>query len=180
MVTAAPVSAAHSRARSAVARVVDPELPMLTLVDLGVVREVEVGEDGAAVTVTITPTYTGCPAVETMADDLRAGLRAAGFARVEVRTVFSPAWSTDRISPAGRRKLAEHGIAPPERVGPRGGGPIPLTLTPPSGTVRCPRCGCPGTEELSSFGPTPCTALRRCVTCREPFQHMKQLSAVGT
>ncbi len=161
------------RARAAVAAVVDPEMPMLTLDDLGVVRGVAV--DGAAVTVTITPTYSGCPAVEEMRHDLRASLTEAGFERVEVRTVFSPPWSTDWISEDGRRKLAEAGVAPPDRVGPRATGPVPLTLTAPSTAVRCPHCGAPATEEISRFGPTACTALRRCPACREPFEHMKEM-----
>jgi len=154
-------------------RVVDPEMPMLTLEDLGVLRAVEV--DGDRVTVTITPTYSGCPAIEVMRDDLRAELTAAGYAHVEVRTVLAPPWSTDWISEAGRRKLAEHGIAPPGRVAPRPSGPIPLKLTAPSAAVRCPRCGSPATEEFSRFGPTACTALRRCPACREPFEHMKEI-----
>ncbi len=106
-----------ARAHRAVAAVVDPEMPMLTLDDLGVVRGIEV--DGDAVTVTITPTYSGCPAIEAMRDDLRASLGAAGYARVDVRTVLSPPWSTDWISEDGRRKLAEAGIAPPGPAGPR-------------------------------------------------------------
>jgi ring-1,2-phenylacetyl-CoA epoxidase subunit PaaD len=110
-----------------------------------------------------------------MRDDLRAALTAAGFANVEVRTVLSPPWSTDWISEDGRRKLAEAGIAPPGRVGPRPTGPIPLTLTAPAEVVRCPRCGAPATDELSRFGPTACTALRRCRACREPFEHMKEI-----
>jgi ring-1,2-phenylacetyl-CoA epoxidase subunit PaaD len=154
-------------------RVVDPEMPMLTLEDLGVLRAVEV--DGDRVTVTITPTYSGCPAIEAMRDDLRSELSAAGYTQVEVRTVLSPPWSTDWISEEGRRKLAEHGIAPPGRVAPRPSGPIPLTLTAPSAAVRCPRCGSPATEEFSRFGPTACTALRRCPACREPFEHMKEI-----
>jgi ring-1,2-phenylacetyl-CoA epoxidase subunit PaaD len=154
-------------------RVVDPEMPMLTLEDLGVLRAVEV--DGDRVTVTITPTYSGCPAIEAMRDDLRSELSAAGYMQVEVRTVLSPPWSTDWISEEGRRKLAEHGIAPPGRVAPRPSGPIPLTLTAPSAAVRCPRCGSPATEEFSRFGPTACTALRRCPACREPFEHMKEI-----
>ncbi|MGQ0576409.1 MAG: 1,2-phenylacetyl-CoA epoxidase subunit PaaD [Pseudonocardia sp.] len=163
MVTAAEV----------VAQVVDPEMPMLTLVDLGVVRDVRV--DSGTVTVTITPTYSGCPAVEVMRDDLRARLHEAGYAQVDVRTVLSPAWSTDWITEDGRRVLAEHGIAPPQRLGPRPAGPVPLTLTAPSAAVRCPLCGSSTTDEISHFGPTPCTALRRCVKCREPFQEMKPL-----
>jgi ring-1,2-phenylacetyl-CoA epoxidase subunit PaaD len=160
-------------ARAAVAAVVDPELPMLTLDDLGVVRGVEV--DGDAVTVTITPTYSGCPALEAMRDDLRTKLAEAGYRRVDVRTVLSPPWSTDWISEQGRRKLAEHGVAPPGRVGRHRGGPIPLTLTAPPEMVRCPRCGSAATEEISRFGPTACTALRRCTGCREPFEWMKEL-----
>jgi ring-1,2-phenylacetyl-CoA epoxidase subunit PaaD len=148
-------------------------MPMLTLEDLGVVRGV--AEDGDAVTVTITPTYSGCPALDEMRSDLRTHLTAAGYRDVEVRTVFSPAWSTDWISEAGKRKLAEHGIAPPGRAAPRRAGPVPLTLTAPVAVVRCPRCGSPATEEFSRFGPTACTALRRCVACREPFEHMKEI-----
>ena len=160
-------------ARDVVARVVDPEMPMLTLDDLGVVRAVEERSDG--VTVTITPTYSGCPAIEVMKDDIRDALTEAGYGPVEVRTVFAPAWSTDWISDAGRRKLAEAGIAPPGRAPARGSGPIPLTLTAPSAAVPCPRCGSPATEEFSRFGPTACTALHRCRSCREPFEHMKEM-----
>ncbi|WP_232665682.1 1,2-phenylacetyl-CoA epoxidase subunit PaaD [Pseudonocardia sp. TRM90224] len=164
---------ASRTAQEAAAAVVDPEMPMLTLDDLGVLRSVE--EDGDTVTVTITPTYSGCPAIEAMRDDLRASLAGAGYRKVTVRTVLSPAWSTDWITAAGRRKLAEHGIAPPDRLGHRPSGPVPLTLTASSAVVRCPRCGSPATDELSRFGPTACTALRRCTSCREPFEHMKEI-----
>jgi ring-1,2-phenylacetyl-CoA epoxidase subunit PaaD len=160
-------------ARAVAAAVVDPEMPMLTLDDLGVLRDVRAAGD--TVTVTITPTYSGCPALETIRDDLRAALAAAGFGRVEVRTVLSPPWSTDWISESGRAKLADHGIAPPGRVGPRAAGPIPLTLNRPPARVPCPRCGSDATEELSRFGPTACTALRRCSVCREPFEHVKEI-----
>jgi ring-1,2-phenylacetyl-CoA epoxidase subunit PaaD len=159
-------------AREVVARVVDPEMPMLTLDDLGVIRSVE--ERACGVTVTITPTYSGCPAIEAMRDDIRMALTEAGCGPVEVRTVLAPAWSTDWISDAGRRKLATAGIAPPGPA-PPGSGPIPLTLAPPSATVRCPHCGASSTEELSRFGPTACTALRRCRGCGEPFEHMKEM-----
>ena len=164
---------ADVRARAAAATVTDPEMPMLTLADLGVIRGMDV--EGDAVTVTITPTYSGCPAIEVMSDDLRSALSGAGFTRVEVRTALAPPWSTDWITDEGRRKLAEHGIAPPARVGPRRPGPVPLTLTAPAQLVRCPRCGAPATEEISRFGPTACTALRRCPACREPFEHMKEI-----
>ena len=160
-------------ARALVAEVVDPEMPMLTLADLGVVRRVDESADG--VTVTLTPTYSGCPAIEVMQADVRAALAAAGYRDVQVRTVFSPAWSTDWISDAGRRKLAEAGIAPPGPAPRVAAGPVPLTLAPPSSQVRCPRCGSPATEEFSRFGPTACTAQRRCPECREPFEHMKEI-----
>lgn len=163
--------------RAVVAEVVDPEMPMLTLDDLGVVRDVVQGGDGDddTVTVTITPTYSGCPAIDAMRADLRTRLNEAGYPRVNVRTVLTPAWSTDWISERGLRALAEHGIAPPAKTSGLRGGPITLTLTAPSVDVRCPRCDAPVTEELSRFGPTACTALRRCPSCSEPFEHMKDI-----
>lgn len=151
--------------------VADPELPVLTLAELGVLRGVEERADGRVV-VAITPTYSGCPALDEMRSDLRARLAEAGYADVEIRTVLAPAWTTDWISPEGRRKLAEHGIAPP---GPARQGPIPLNLVPPKAIVRCPRCGSVDTTELSRFSSTACKALRRCEECREPFEHMKEL-----
>jgi ring-1,2-phenylacetyl-CoA epoxidase subunit PaaD len=159
-------------ARAVAESVLDPELPVLTLADLGVLRSVS--ERDGRVVVEITPTYSGCPAIEEMRADLRRRLGAAGYAEVEVRTVLSPAWTTDWISEDGRRKLAEHGIAPPARVGPRTG-PIPLRLTPPLTRVRCPRCDSPDTTELSRFSATACKALRRCESCREPFEHVKEI-----
>ena len=161
-----------TRARRVAASVLDPELPVLTLADLGVLRDVAAEDDGLLVT--ITPTYSGCPAMETMRTDLVASLRAAGFDRVRVRTALSPAWTTDWITEDGRRKLVEYGIAPPTRVGQRTG-PVPLTLRPPVSLVRCPRCGSTDTEELSRFGATACKALRRCRSCAEPFEHIKEL-----
>lgn len=162
-----------SSAEEVVARVVDPEMPMLTLDDLGVIRAVDERDGG--VTVTITPTYSGCPAIEVMRDDIRTALTGAGYGPVEVRTVLAPAWSTDWISDAGRRKLAAAGVAPPGRAAPPRAGVVPLTLAPPSEVVACPRCGARATEELSRFGPTACTALRRCRSCGEPFEHVKAI-----
>jgi ring-1,2-phenylacetyl-CoA epoxidase subunit PaaD len=153
--------------------VTDPELPMLTLADLGVLRDVRV-EDGTVV-VEITPTYSGCPAMGVMRADLVHALHAAGFADVAVRTVLSPAWTTDWISADGRRKLAAAGIAPPGKAPVRGAGPIPLQLGLTRRTAACPQCGSPDTVEQSEFGATACKALRRCRACGEPFEHVKEI-----
>ncbi|GAA1907667.1 phenylacetate-CoA oxygenase subunit PaaJ [Streptomyces durmitorensis] len=151
----------------------DPELPVITLAELGVLRGVRVRGIGK-VDVELTPTYTGCPAIEAMTADIEQVLHERGMSEVSVHTVLSPAWSTDDISAEGRRKLAEFGIAPPRphsTDGPgSGSGPIPLTLS-----VRCPHCGSTDTELLSRFSSTACKALRRCVACREPFDHFKEL-----
>ncbi|MYS51041.1 phenylacetate-CoA oxygenase subunit PaaJ [Streptomyces sp. SID6013] len=167
----APLDAAR-RARHVAEQVPDPELPMLTLADLGVLRDVEVGEDGTVVA-GLTPTYSGCPAMAEMRADVAARLRAAGYARVEIRTVLDPPWTSDWITEAGRRKLAEHGIAPPGAA-PRGG-PVPLVLSPTRPAVPCPRCGSADTEETSRFAATSCKALWRCRACREPFEYVKEI-----
>ncbi|WP_405898730.1 phenylacetate-CoA oxygenase subunit PaaJ [Streptomyces sp. NBC_00727] len=148
----------------------DPELPVLTLEELGVVRGVDVSDPEGRVTVRLTPTYTGCPAIEAMSADIERVLHDHGVAEVTVRTVLSPAWSTDDISAEGRRKLAEFGIAPPRPHDAASGGPVPLALS-----VRCPHCGSTDTELLSRFSSTACKALRRCVACQEPFDHFKEL-----
>ncbi|GAA3542326.1 phenylacetate-CoA oxygenase subunit PaaJ [Amycolatopsis ultiminotia] len=160
-------------ARAVAETVTDPELPMLTLADLGVLREVS--EVDGRVTVAITPTYSGCPAMDTMRDDLAHALLDAGYGDVEIRTVLEPAWSSDWISAAGRRKLAEAGIAPPGAAPRRAAGPIPLTLAPPVARVACPQCGSRDTEEQSRFSATACRALRRCRSCLEPFEHVKEI-----
>ena len=167
------MTAVRTEARAVAERVTDPELPTLTLADLGVLRDVRI-EDGTVV-VEITPTYTGCPAMGVMRADLVHALHRAGFADVDVRTVLSPAWSTDWISEEGRRKLAAGGIAPPGRAPVRAPGPIPLQLGSTRRTADCPLCGSPDTEELSEFGATACKALRRCRSCREPFEHVKEI-----
>jgi ring-1,2-phenylacetyl-CoA epoxidase subunit PaaD len=154
--------------------VTDPELPMLTLSDLGVLRDVRV-ERGGTVVVEITPTYAGCPAMGVMRADLVDALHAAGFHDIDVRTVPSPAWSTDRITAEGRRKLAEAGIAPPAASPVRGPGVVPLDLRPAQPGVDCPLCGSAQTEQISEFGATACKALRRCRACEEPFEHVKRV-----
>ncbi|WP_163509691.1 1,2-phenylacetyl-CoA epoxidase subunit PaaD [Fodinicola acaciae] len=153
--------------------VTDPELPMLTLADLGVLRDVSV--DGDVVVVTITPTYSGCPAMDAMRDDLVFALHNAGYADVEVKVALSPAWSSDWISAGGRRKLVDAGIAPPGVSGPRKKGPVPLTLGPTVRAVRCPLCGSADTALISAFGSTSCKSLHRCRSCAEPFEHVKEI-----
>jgi ring-1,2-phenylacetyl-CoA epoxidase subunit PaaD len=160
-------------AATVAAQVQDPELPLLTLADLGILRGVE--ERDGRVVVTITPTYSGCPALRTIRDDLGSALRAAGYRQVEVRVALSPAWTTDWITPAGRDKLAAAGISPPGEVPRRAPGPVPLTLDLVRPEVRCPRCGHPDTERLSAFGATACRSLHRCPACREPFEHVKEI-----
>ena len=161
------------RARRVATRVTDPELPMLSLADLGVLRDVEVVADSHVV-VDITPTYSGCPAMAAMRDDLVRELTGAGFDRVEVRVSLHPAWTTDWITPAGRAALASAGISPPGPA-PSTTGPIPLSLLPTARQVRCPQCGSPATELVSEFGSTACKAQYRCAECLEPFDHVKEI-----
>lgn len=163
----------RSDPRAVAETVTDPELPLLTLADLGVLRDVRI-EDGTVV-VEITPTYSGCPAMGVMRADLVHALRHAGFQDIDVRTVLAPAWSSDWISEDGRRKLAAGGIAPPGKAPVRDAGPIPLQLGPTRRTAACPQCGSPDTVEQSEFGATACKALRRCRACGEPFEHLKEI-----
>ena len=152
--------------RAAAAAVVDPELRVVTIEELGILRGVDVDPATGRVTVTITPTYSGCPAMDVIRADVRQAVQAAGHPDVEVATVLAPAWTTDAITAAGREKLRAAGIAPPS-----GSAAVRLALT-----VRCPRCGSPDTEELSRFGSTACKALWRCRACAEPFEHIKALA----
>ncbi|HYG93283.1 MAG TPA: 1,2-phenylacetyl-CoA epoxidase subunit PaaD [Nocardioides sp.] len=154
------------------ASVVDPELPMLTLADLGVLRDVE--ENGRRVVVTITPTYTGCPALATMRDDLVHRLQDAGYDEVEVRVTLAPAWSSDWISERGRSALSAAGISPPGKAT-REEGPVALQLSPTRRELRCPRCSSDDVELTSEFGATACKALYRCTACLEPFEHVKEI-----
>ncbi|WP_344166748.1 1,2-phenylacetyl-CoA epoxidase subunit PaaD [Pilimelia columellifera] len=151
----------------AAATVVDPELQVVTIADLGILRDVRA--EGGHVTVTITPTYSGCPAMDAIRDDVLTALAAAGHRDAQVVTVLDPPWSTDDITDAGRAKLAAAGVAPPAPVS-VDGGPVPLRLS-----VACPRCGSGDTEQISRFGSTACKALWRCRACAEPFDHLKSL-----
>lgn len=160
------------QARAVAASVTDPEMPMLTLADLGVLRTVAL-EDGGQVVVTITPTYSGCPAMATMRDDLMHRLNQAGFDAV-VRVSLSPAWSSDWITARGRRALVEHGISAPLTVE-RTPGPVPVSLLPRRRHLTCPRCRSRAVELTSEFGATSCKALYRCTSCLEPFEHVKEI-----
>ncbi|MGC2087766.1 MAG: 1,2-phenylacetyl-CoA epoxidase subunit PaaD [Bradyrhizobium sp.] len=153
------------RAWDAAAAVTDPEIPVLTIADLGVLREVTLRDDGR-IDVAVTPTYSGCPAMNMIAVNVALALECAGFPDATVRTVLSPAWTTDWMSDAGRRKLKDYGIAPPQPASSR------RALFGVE-QVGCPRCGSGDTELLSEFGSTSCKALWRCKTCREPFDYFK-------
>ena len=145
----------------------DPEVPVLSIEDLGILRDVRL-EPGGRVRVQITPTYSGCPAMDAIRDDITAALHDHGYDDVRVEFVLSPAWTTDWMSDEGKRKLEGYGIAPPQ---PRAvGGVVGLTLS-----VRCTQCGSPDTRELSRFGSTACKALWVCNQCREPFDHFKAI-----
>jgi ring-1,2-phenylacetyl-CoA epoxidase subunit PaaD len=165
-------------AREVAASVPDPELPMLTLADLGIIRDVtaEMTAEGERVVVSVTPTYSGCPAMAEIRADLSRRLAAAGFGTVAVRTVLSPPWTTDWITDAGRRKLAAAGIAPPGSAPRRSGsGPVPLALTLPDRSVTCPACGSADTQRTAAFAATACKDLYRCRSCAEPFEHVKEI-----
>jgi ring-1,2-phenylacetyl-CoA epoxidase subunit PaaD len=154
--------AVTARVMQALEQVRDPEIPVVSVVELGIVRAV----DPLQATVKITPTYTGCPATQVIAHAVRQALDDAGFTGFKVVTVLSPPWTTDWISEAGREKLRAYGIAPPPRGAP---GSALGDAEPP----RCPRCGSLQTEEISRFGSTPCKALWRCLACAEPFDRFK-------
>jgi ring-1,2-phenylacetyl-CoA epoxidase subunit PaaD len=166
-----PADAASAAAWDVAARVTDPEVPVLTIEDLGVLRSVR--SDGHRVEVVLTPTYSGCPAIEQMRDDVILQLTAAGYGAVDVSFTLSPAWTTDWMSEAGRAKLERYGIAPPNGAASHPGagvrrGPIPVALA-----VKCPRCGSLRTREVSRYGSTSCKALYECGECLEPFDFFK-------
>lgn len=151
-------------------QVLDPEVPALSVVELGIVRDVQM--QGGAVSVIVTPTYSGCPATEAIRDDIVRALKDAGAETVTVTMQLAPAWTTDWIAPAAREKLRRYGIAPPHVSG------TPLAAQPMRFHPRdlhCPRCDSTHTEQLSAFGSTACKALYRCLDCREPFEYFKPI-----
>ena len=161
-----PADPAAAAAWDIAATVCDPEIPVLTIEDLGVLRRVEVSGD--AVQVAVTPTYSGCPAMDAITEDVTAALRNAGYASVQVRLELAPAWTTDWMSEAGKAKLDAYGIAPPS--GRAAAGPVRVGLS-----VKCPQCSSLNTRELTRFGSTSCKALWVCGDCREPFDYFKVL-----
>ncbi|WP_225774622.1 1,2-phenylacetyl-CoA epoxidase subunit PaaD [Pseudomonas sp. Marseille-Q5115] len=154
-----------ARAWAVLGGVMDPEVPVVSVVQLGIVREV--GWDGGHVWVLITPTYSGCPATEVIEADIRAALEAAGFELPRITARLAPAWTTDWITEQGRQALLAYGIAPP------GGTASKRSLLGPAPVIACPHCGGAHTERLSEFGSTACKALYRCLDCREPFDYFK-------
>jgi ring-1,2-phenylacetyl-CoA epoxidase subunit PaaD len=159
----------------------DPELPSVTITDLGIVRDIR--EDGDALIVALTPTYSGCPATAVIEEDVTRALHAHGVRNVRIERRLAPAWTTDWITPRGRARLHEHGIAPP--AADIGEGIVILSnstchpevraerASKGEGPIRCPHCGSDNTSEISHFGSTPCKALYRCEACREPFDYVK-------
>ena len=168
------------RAWAVLGTVLDPEVPALSVRDLGIVRDVI--DHGAELEVVLTPTYSGCPATEVIEENVLCALDAEGLGPVRATLRRAPAWTTDWITQEGKRKLQEYGIAPPAHVmgdsvtpaqaGTQG---FPLRFFPPAGKVSCPRCNSPRTERLSAFGSTACKAMYRCLACREPFEHFKPI-----
>ncbi len=163
----AHVAGREAAAWAALDTVMDPEIPVLSLRELGIVRGVRVGATGG-LEVLLTPTYSGCPATEVIAGSVRQALDDAGLGPVQVTQQLSPPWTTDWITPEGRRKLLDYGIAPP---GAAAGAVVRLHPR----AVACPRCASMHTERLSAFGATACKALHRCLDCLEPFEHFKPI-----
>lgn len=183
---AAPASAAPGTADDRLARawaalevVPDPEIPVVSIRDLGILRDVALADDGTTIEAVITPTYSGCPAMSQIEEDVGRALQAAGLGPWRVRTVLAPAWTTDWITEAGRASLRAYGIAPPGQCAPgpsRPGAAQPLRFVPRAAqpvAIACPHCGSRHTQEVSRFASTACKALYRCLDCREPFDYFK-------
>ncbi|MDM0078289.1 1,2-phenylacetyl-CoA epoxidase subunit PaaD [Variovorax sp. J2P1-59] len=160
------------RAWDVLGTVLDPEVPALSVRDLGIVRDVI--DHGEALEIVLTPTYSGCPATEVIEHDVLAAIAKADLGPAHVTLRRAPAWTTDWISADGRRKLSEYGIAPPGPAAPDGAVPIRF-FGRKADVIACPRCGSLHTERLSAFGSTACKAMYRCISCREPFEHFKPL-----
>ena len=165
-----PENEADARVWDLAAQVPDPEIPVIYIADLGILRGAR-EEDGVAVAV-ITPTYSGCPAMEHITADVETALKQGGYESVRVETVLQPAWTTDWITEFGKQNLLDYGIAPPTGKARAAGGPIPLTLSTP-GQVDCPRCGSSNTRKINHFGSTSCKSLYTCNDCHEPFDYFK-------
>lgn len=161
------VTGTSARALEILETVKDPEVPVLSVVELGVVRHVEVS--GTTVTVTITPTYSGCPALHAMEQDIESALKTGGFDTVIIKTTYAPAWTTDWMGEPAREKLRAYGIAPPGHVTAQQLQPLGATVR----TVSCPFCGSANTVLESEFGPTACKSLHSCRACHQPFEHFK-------
>ena len=151
------------------ADVTDPEVPVLNILDLGIVRDVAISDEGnsPSVKIWITPTYSGCPAMDVIAIGIRMALTGHGIRQVTIENQLSPAWTTDWMTDEGKRKLKEYGIAPPNRKAYEALGLFD------EDNIRCPRCGSEDTELVSQYGPTSCKALYKCLSCKEPFEHFK-------
>ncbi|MBI1244959.1 MAG: phenylacetate-CoA oxygenase subunit PaaJ [Alphaproteobacteria bacterium] len=167
MVTAEKQDMRIAQAWAVLGQVMDPEVPALSVVDLGIVREIRCEASGLAID--LTPTYTGCPATAAIRLDVENAIEAAGLGRPTIRLVTSPAWTTDWISPDARRRLKEYGIAPPAGSAPKGR----RGLFAPEPAIACPRCGSTDTRQTSAFGSTACKALYVCAACAEPFEYFK-------
>jgi ring-1,2-phenylacetyl-CoA epoxidase subunit PaaD len=150
----------------------DPEVPVLSVIELGVVRDVEM-DDARSITVVVTPTYSGCPAMQAIEEDIVAALRAHGVPDARVRTTYTPPWTTDWMSPAAKAKLEAYGITPPGPVASADADLVPLRRT--AVVVRCPYCRSPHTELRSEFGSTACKSIRYCISCQQPFEQFKAI-----
>lgn len=162
-----PVGEKEAQLWDVAATVPDPEIPVISIADLGILRGARF--DAEQPVITITPTYSGCPAMETISTDVKNAVEQAGFPRPTIDLVLHPAWTTDWITEEGKQALEDYGIAPPRRES-KTTGPIPLTLSAP---VTCPRCKSRNTHKLSHFGSTSCKALYSCRDCHEPFDYFK-------
>ena len=149
------------------AQIPDPEIPVISIVDLGILRDVKV-VSATEISVTITPTYSGCPAMRVIEDEIKLLLKKEGFEKINIITVLTPAWTTDWLNDAAKEKLRQYGIAPPEKTS-----VDKNTLLGKERKIKCPQCGSEHSEMISQFGSTACKALYRCLSCKEPFDYFK-------